>query len=100
MFAQKKYLLFLTHGQNAADRTDALLVLLVVSLSTSSSNHEIEVRLVDDLPWQDLLSEAGVKPISHSQRYPPGIFRHCPFSHRLIFSAHSSMSVEYNESCH
>jgi hypothetical protein len=47
-----------------------------------------------DPPWQDLLSEAGVKPISHSQRYAPGTFRHWPFSQRFTFSAHSSTSVE------
>lgn len=45
-----------------------------------------------DPPWQDLLSEAGVKPISHSQRYAPGTLRHCPFSQRFMFSAHSSTS--------
>lgn len=47
-----------------------------------------------DPPWQDLLSGAGVKPISHSQRYAPGTLRHCPFSQRFMFSAHSSTSVE------
>lgn len=44
-------------------------------------------------PWQALLSSVGVKPISHSQRYPPGAFRHWPFSHRFTLSAHSSMSA-------
>lgn len=47
-----------------------------------------------DPPWQDLLSDAGVKPISHSQRYAPGTLRHCPFSQRFMFSAHSSTSAE------
>lgn len=31
--------------------------------------------------------------MSHSQRYPPGAFRHWPFSHRFTLSAHSSMSA-------
>ncbi len=56
------------------------------------------------LPWQALLSSVGVKPISHSQRYPPGAFKHWPFSHRFTLSAHSSMSAEkytnHQQSCH
>lgn len=44
------------------------------------------------VPWHALLSSVGVNPISHSQRYPPGAFKHCPFSHKFTLSAHSSMS--------
>lgn len=43
-------------------------------------------------PWQARWSSVGLKPISHSQRYPPGALRHCPFSQRSTFSAHSSLS--------
>lgn len=35
----------------------------------------------------------GMKPMSQSQRKPPGMFRQWPFSHRLLFSAHSSLSA-------
>lgn len=44
------------------------------------------------LPWQVWRSSVGLKPISHSQRYPPGALRHCPFSQRSTSSAHSSLS--------
>lgn len=43
-------------------------------------------------PWQARWSSVGSKPISHSQRYPPGALRHCPLSQRSTFSAHSSLS--------
>ena len=45
------------------------------------------------LPSQALPSVVVMKPISHSQRKPPGTFRQWPFSHRLPFSAHSSLSA-------
>lgn len=44
-------------------------------------------------PWQDLLSGVGVKPMSQSQRCPPGVLRHWPFSQRSTLSAHSSTSA-------
>lgn len=45
------------------------------------------------LPSQALPSAVGMKPMSQSQRKPPGMFRQWPFSHRLLFSAHSSLSA-------
>lgn len=45
------------------------------------------------LPSQALPSGVGMKPMSHSQRKPPGRFKQWPLSHRLLFSAHSSLSV-------
>lgn len=49
------------------------------------------------LPSQALPSGVGMKPMSHSQRKPPGRFRQWPLSHRLPFSAHSSLSVNGDE---
>lgn len=63
-----------------------------VTPSASGSRDPPTPQQPQTSPWQACWSSVGLKPISHSQRYPPGALRHCPFSQRSTFSAHSSLS--------